>query len=172
MIGQVPCECFLVGVAFACILVNGPQSVSLEGSAMSSSLFWGGWGFGMGFSSLSVNVQCCVPLLCSYWLSLLASLSSVSYPHPDIRRLKSLIIQLLRYCSLAQLFCGERGTLKMLLACVRSAPSGWTTWGGHNVIMQDVHAPPRTKPLRISSVPLGHSPRWAMHLFRGIGLRL
>ena len=53
----------LLGWLFACILVNGPQSVSLEGSAMSSSLFWGGWGFGMGFSSLSVNVQSCAPLL-------------------------------------------------------------------------------------------------------------
>ena len=42
----------------------------------------------------------------------------------------------------------------------------------HNVIMQDGRAPPRTKALRLSSVPLGHSPRWAMHLFRGIGLRL
>lgn len=92
MIGQVPCECFLVGVACACILVNGPQSVSLEGSAMSSSLFWGGWGFGMGFSSLSVNVQSCAPLLLkdrsflAFWWSLdsvfrwrpLSGLSSIS----------------------------------------------------------------------------------------------
>lgn len=44
---------------------------------------------------------------------------------------------------LAQLFCGEGGTMQMLLACVRSAPSGWTTWG-HNVIIPDGHAPPRT----------------------------
>ena len=51
--------------------------------------------------------------------------------------------------------------------------SQWLDYmGGHNVIMQDGHAPPRTKPLRLSSVPLEHSPRWAMHLFRGIGLRL
>ena len=87
------------------------------------------YGFGMALHSLSVNVQFCVPVLCSCWQSLLTSLSSVSYPYPDIRRQKWLIIQLLRYCSLAQLFCREGGRLKMLLVCVRSAPSGWTTRG-------------------------------------------
>ena len=133
--------------------------ISLEGSALSNSEFLVVYGFGMALHSLSVNVQFCVPLLFSCWPSLLASLSSVSYLYPDMRRQKWLIIQLLSYCSLAQLFCREWGRLKMLL-------------GGHGVIMQDGHAPPRTKPIRLLSVPLGHSSRWAMHLFRGVGLRL
>ena len=52
------------------------KSVSLEGRAMSSSLFWSGWGFGMAFRSLSVNVQSCAPLLLkdrsflAFWWSL------------------------------------------------------------------------------------------------------
>ena len=103
--------------------------ISLEGNALPNSEFLVVCDFGMALYSLPVNVQCCVPLPCSYWLSLLASLSSVSYLHPDMRRRKWLIIQLLSYCSLAQLFCGEGGTMQILLACVRSAPSGWTTWG-------------------------------------------
>lgn len=60
--------------------------ISLEGNALSNSEFLVVCDFGMALYSLSVNVQCCVPLPCSYWPSLLASLSSVSYPHPDMRR--------------------------------------------------------------------------------------
>jgi len=37
--------------------------VSLEGSAVSSSKFWGVYGFGMALGSLSFNVQDCIPIL-------------------------------------------------------------------------------------------------------------
>ena len=37
--------------------------VSLEGSAVSCSKFWGVYGFGMALGSLSFNVQYCVPVL-------------------------------------------------------------------------------------------------------------
>ena len=37
--------------------------VSLEGSAVSSSKFWGVYVFGMALSTLSFNAQDCVPVL-------------------------------------------------------------------------------------------------------------
>ena len=57
----VPCEDFLV-VRYACVLVNGAQSC-LWDSAISSSEFWGIYGFGMALGSLSINVQSYVPIL-------------------------------------------------------------------------------------------------------------
>ena len=36
---------------------------SLECSEVSSSEFWGVYGFGVTFGSLYFNVQCCVPVL-------------------------------------------------------------------------------------------------------------
>ena len=41
--------------------------VSLEGSAISSSVFWDVYGFGMALGSLSVNVQGCAPVLLRNW---------------------------------------------------------------------------------------------------------
>ena len=41
--------------------------VSLKGSAMSSSMFWGLYRFGMALGSLSANGQGCVPVLLQVW---------------------------------------------------------------------------------------------------------
>ena len=40
---------------------------SLEGSAMSSGVFWGIYGFGMALASLYANVQGCAPVLLRDW---------------------------------------------------------------------------------------------------------
>ena len=40
---------------------------SLEGFAVSSSEFWGIYGFGMALSSLFINAQSCVPVLLEDW---------------------------------------------------------------------------------------------------------
>ena len=42
-------------------------SVSLKGGAMSSSMFWGVYVFGMGLDRLSANVQICVPVFLKDW---------------------------------------------------------------------------------------------------------
>ena len=61
----VPCEDFLV-VRYACVLVNGAQSC-LWDSAISSSEFWGIYGFGMALASLYANVQSCAPVFLRDW---------------------------------------------------------------------------------------------------------
>ena len=45
----------------------GLDLVSLEGSAVSRSEFWGAFGFGMGLGSLPANVQSCVPVSLEDW---------------------------------------------------------------------------------------------------------
>lgn len=57
-----PCEDFLVGRTFACVPVDTGRSCISEGQCMSSSVFWGVCVFGMALSSLSANVQICVPV--------------------------------------------------------------------------------------------------------------
>ena len=64
----VPCEDFLVDGSGAGVLVPvfwwmELNLVSLEGSAVSSSVFWGIYGFGMALRCLPVNVQGCAPVL-------------------------------------------------------------------------------------------------------------
>ena len=41
--------------------------VSLKGSAVSNSVFWGAYEFGMALSSLAANVQCCGSVSLKYW---------------------------------------------------------------------------------------------------------
>ena len=41
--------------------------VSLKGSTISNSVFWGVYGLGMALGSLSANGQCCVSVLLKVW---------------------------------------------------------------------------------------------------------
>ena len=61
-IGPVPCEGFLVGGLIPMFWRMELDLVSLKSSVMSSSVFWGVYGFGMVLGSLSANVQGCVPI--------------------------------------------------------------------------------------------------------------
>ena len=54
--------------------------VSLKGSAISSSEFWGICGFGMALGSLSINVQSYIPILLKMWCG--ASGTEVYWPWP------------------------------------------------------------------------------------------
>ena len=55
-IGLVACQDFLVGGDCACILVVGTGSLL---SGVSSSEFWGVYGFAMDFGSLSFSAELC-----------------------------------------------------------------------------------------------------------------
>ena len=57
-IGLVACQGFPVGGDCVCVLVGGAGSLL---SGVSSSEFWGVYGFSMAFGSLSFNAQDCVP---------------------------------------------------------------------------------------------------------------
>ena len=54
---------FLVGAACICVLVMELDLFSLDCKEVSSSEFWGVYGFGVALGSLSVNAQGCVPAL-------------------------------------------------------------------------------------------------------------
>ena len=41
--------------------------ISLKGTALYSSVFWGVYGLGMALGSLSANGQCCVSVLLKVW---------------------------------------------------------------------------------------------------------
>ena len=53
---------------------------SLEGSAVSSGVFWGICGFGMALGSLSINVHSYIPILLKMWCG--ASGTEVYWPWP------------------------------------------------------------------------------------------
>ena len=59
-IGLVACQGFPVGGDYACILVVGAGFLL---SGVSSSEFWGVYGFAMAFGSLSFSAQSCVSAL-------------------------------------------------------------------------------------------------------------
>ena len=62
----VPCEDFLVdggGILVPVFWRMELNLVSLEGSAVSSSVFCGIYGFGMALRYLPINVQGCAPVL-------------------------------------------------------------------------------------------------------------
>ena len=61
-VGLVACQGFLVREACFCILVGVSLSLvfSLKCSEVSSSEFWGVYGFGMALGILSFSPQCCV----------------------------------------------------------------------------------------------------------------
>ena len=52
-VGQVACQGFLVRGACVCVLVSGTGSLPLKCNELSSSEFWGVYGFGMALDSLS-----------------------------------------------------------------------------------------------------------------------
>ena len=62
-VGLVACQGFLVREACICLLVGGAGSLLLECDEVSSSEFWGVYGFGVTLSSLYFNAQGCVPVL-------------------------------------------------------------------------------------------------------------
>ena len=47
--------------------MDGSGLVSLKGSVMSNSVFWGTYRFGMALGSLSIWGQFCVPILLNVW---------------------------------------------------------------------------------------------------------
>ena len=58
--GLEACQGFLVREAYIDVLVGGARSLSLGCNEVSSSEFWGVYGFDMSLSHLSFNVHCCV----------------------------------------------------------------------------------------------------------------
>ena len=62
-VGQVACQGFLVREACICLLVGGAGSLLLECDEVSSSEFWGVYGFVVTLGSLYSNDQYCVPAL-------------------------------------------------------------------------------------------------------------
>ena len=74
-------------------------------------------------------------------------------------------------CSLAQLCCGEQGTLQTKLAgmwvCVGSAHSGWTTVCSS----PKQHVLSGSTVLRLPGALPGHCPRWTLHFVHFSGPR-
>ena len=62
-VGLVACQGFLVGGACIYVLVGGTGSLPLKCNELSSSEFWGVYGFGIALGSLSFNAWGCVPAL-------------------------------------------------------------------------------------------------------------
>ena len=58
-VGPVACQGFLIGGTHVCVLVGGAVCIQ----EVSSSEFWGVYGFDMALDSLSFNVQGCVSVL-------------------------------------------------------------------------------------------------------------
>ena len=65
--GPVPCEGFLVGGLVPVFWWMELDHVSLKGTAVYSSVFWGVYGLGMALGSLSANGQGCVSLSLKVW---------------------------------------------------------------------------------------------------------
>ena len=62
-VGLVACQGFLVSGSCICVLVGELDLFSLECNEVSSSKFWGVYGFGMALGNLYFNAQGCVPAL-------------------------------------------------------------------------------------------------------------
>ena len=62
-VGLVACQCFLIGELASVFWWVELDLFSLEYNEVSSSEFWGVYGFGMSLGSLSFNAQGCVPAL-------------------------------------------------------------------------------------------------------------
>ena len=62
-VGLVACQGFLVREAYIDVLVGRSRSLSLGCNEVSSSEFWGVYGFGIALVSLSFNAQGFVPAL-------------------------------------------------------------------------------------------------------------
>ena len=62
-VGLVACQGFLVGAACICVLVMELDLFSLDCNEVSSSEFWGVYGFGVTLGCLYFNVHGYVPAL-------------------------------------------------------------------------------------------------------------